>query len=107
MTASGPTCDTRTGSTAMNDHASGPSRAQPRMRAKARVSVRSSHAVPYDDSACPALMELHLSETFAGDIEGESPVRALQVLCDDESASLVSMQRFSGTLCGRHGTFVL
>jgi len=40
-------------------------------------------------------------------IEGESPVRALQVLRDDKSASLVSVQRFSGKLGGRQGTFVL
>jgi len=46
----------------------------------------------------PALLEIRLGETFTGDIEGEAPVRALQVLRDDRSASLVSMQR---------GTFVL
>ena len=40
-------------------------------------------------------------------IDGESPVRALQVLRDDHSACLVSMQRFRGTLRGRQGTFVL
>ena len=52
-------------------------------------------------------MEIRLSETFTGDIEGESPVRALQVLRDDHSASLVSVQRFRGKLGGREGTFVL
>ena len=52
-------------------------------------------------------MEIRLSETFAGDMEGESPVRALQVLRNDHSASLVSMQRFRGKLGGRQGTFVL
>ena len=52
-------------------------------------------------------MEIRLSETFTGDIDGESPVRALQVLRDDKSASLVSMQRFRGKLGGRQGTFVL
>ena len=52
-------------------------------------------------------MEIRLSETFTGDIEGESLVRALQVLRDDHSASLVSVQRFSGKLGGREGTFVL
>jgi Protein of unknown function (DUF3224) len=52
-------------------------------------------------------MELRRTETFTGDIDGESPVRALQVLRDDTSASLVSMQRFRGKLGGRQGTFVL
>jgi hypothetical protein len=40
-------------------------------------------------------------------MEGESPVRALQVLHDDKFACLVSMQRFRGKLGGRQGTFVL
>ena len=78
-----------------------------RTRAKAKVTVQSSEAKPYDQTASPALMEIRLSETFTGDIDGESPVRALQVLRDDKSASLVSMQRFSGKLGGRQGTFVL
>src|SRR5262249_4466156 len=48
-----------------------------------------------------------LTETFVGDIEGGSPVRALQILRDDKSASLVSVQRFRGKLGGRQGTLVL
>lgn len=46
-------------------------------------------------------------ETFSGDMDGRSAVRALQVRRSDRSASMVSMQRFSGTLGGRQGTFVL
>lgn len=76
-------------------------------KARAKISVRSSESRPYDQSAGPALEEISLNETFAGDIEGESPVRALQVLRDDKSARLVSMQRFRGKLGGRQGTFVL
>jgi len=95
----------------MNDrdsvHQIGQSQARPRARAKAKITVRSSEVEPYDQTASPALVEVRLTETFAGDIEGESPVRALQVLRDDKSACLVSMQRFRGRLGGRHGTFVL
>jgi hypothetical protein len=76
-------------------------------RAKAKVTVQSSEAKPYDKTASPALIEINLSETFTGDIDGESPVRALQVLREDKSACLVSMQRFRGKLGGREGTFVL
>jgi hypothetical protein len=78
-----------------------------RTRAKAKVRVQSSEAKPYDQTAGPALMEIHLTETFTGDIDGESPVRAFQVLRDDKSASQVSVQRFRGKLGGRQGTFVL
>lgn len=78
-----------------------------RTRAEATITVHSSEAHPYDQTASPALMEIHLSETFSGDIEGVSPVRALQVLHDDRSATQVSLQRFRGKLAGRQGTFVL
>ena len=96
-----------------NDHesiqANGQSQTKPltRTRAEAKITVQSSEAKPYDQTAGPALMELRLKETFSGDIDGESPVRALQVLRDDHSASLVSVQRFRGRLGGRQGSFVL
>jgi hypothetical protein len=80
---------------------------QTRRRATATVTVRDSEAEPYDQTVTPALLEVRLSETFSGDIDGESPVRALQVLRDDRSASLVSVQRFRGKLDGREGSFVL
>ena len=86
-----------------------PSQAEPRTRAraKAKIAVQSSEAEPYDQTARPILITINLNETFTGDIDGESPVRALQVLRDDKSACLVSMQRFRGKLGGRQGTFVL
>ena len=86
-----------------------PPQTEPRTRthAVAKITVQNSEAKPYDQSAGPALLEIHLSETFTGDIDGESPVRALEVLRDDHSASLVSVQRFRGKLGGRQGTFVL
>ena len=82
-------------------------KSRPRTRAEAKIIVQSSEATPYDRTARPALMEVHIIETFTGDIEGESTVRALQVARDDHSASLVSLQRFRGRLGGRQGTFVL
>jgi hypothetical protein len=88
-------------------HKVGRSQAVTRVRAQAKITVQNSEAEPYDQTAGPALMEVRLSETFTGEIEGESPVRALQVLRDDRSARLVSMQRFTGKLGGRQGTFVL
>ena len=69
--------------------------------------MQSSEAKPYDQTAGPALVEINITETFSGDIDGESTVRALQIQRDDRSASLVSMQRFRGKLGRRHGTFVL
>jgi hypothetical protein len=78
-----------------------------RARAKAKITVQSSETKPYDQTASSVLTEIRLSEKFSGDLDGESPARALEVLCDDKSASMVSMQRFRGKLGGRQGTFVL
>lgn len=47
-----------------------------RTSAKAKITVESSAAWPYEQSAGPALLEIHWNETFRGDIDGESPVRA-------------------------------
>src|SRR5262249_17422154 len=66
-----------------------------------------SEAKPYDQTASPALMEIYIRETFTGDIDGGSTVRSLMLQREDKSASQVSLQRVSGTLGGRHGTFVL
>jgi hypothetical protein len=94
---------------AASAHAIGQSQTGPHTRARAegKITVQSSEAKPYDQTASRALMEVRLNETFTGDIDGESSVRALQVQSDDQSASLVSMQRFRGKLGGRQGTFVL
>jgi hypothetical protein len=90
-------------------HTIGQSQAEPRTRARAKtkITVQNSEAKPYDQTVSPALVEIRISETFTGDIDGESPVRALEVLHDDKSACLVSVQRFRGKLGGRQGTFVL
>jgi hypothetical protein len=88
-------------------YVAGPTQSRGHARAEAKITVQNSEAKPYDQTASPALMDIHLNETFIGSIDGESPVRALQVLRDDKSAYLVSMQRFRGKLAGREGTFVL
>lgn len=75
--------------------------------AAAKVTVRASEAKSYDQTTDPALIEIRIDETFAGDLEGESSVRALQVRRDDGSASMISLQRVRGKLGGREGTFIL
>jgi hypothetical protein len=78
-----------------------------RATARATIAVQHAEAEPYDQSEGPALLEIRLRETFSGDIEGESPVRALEIRRSDRSASLVSLQRVRGKLAGREGSFVL
>ena len=97
----------------MSEHESvqtvGQSHAVPHTRARAatKIIVSSSEVKLYDQTTSPTLVEIRIEETFAGDLEGESMVRALQLQRDDRSASMVSLQRFRGKLGGRQGTFVL
>jgi hypothetical protein len=78
-----------------------------RIRAQAKITVHSAEAKPFDQTAGPPLMEINIRETFAGDLDGESTVRALQMRGEDQSTSMISMQRFLGKLGGRQGSFVL
>lgn len=97
----------------MNDHLSvhetenSRIQAHKRAHAEAKIIVQNSEAKVYDQSAKPVLAEINLTETFIGEIDGESLVRALQVQRDDHSARLVSMQRFRGKVGGYEGTCVL
>lgn len=78
-----------------------------RTHVEATITVHSSEVTPYEQTADQTLLELHLSETLSGDIDGESTVRALEIQRKDHSASMVSMQEFRGKLDGRQGNFVL
>ena len=80
---------------------------QIRARAEALVTVQSHQSKPFDESAGPRLMEIHIEEAFEGEIDGTSTVRALQVVHSDRSSSLTSLQRFRGKVGGRRGNFVL
>lgn len=81
--------------------------AHPMAHAVATVVVTRSEAKPYDDDSNPQLLEIALTETFTGDIEANSEVRALQARRTDRSASMTSLQRVRGMLGGRRGSFVL
>jgi hypothetical protein len=78
-----------------------------RTHAVATIAVDSHESHPFEQSAGPALLEISITESFVGDIDGRSTVRALQVRDSTGSASQVSMQRFVGALGGRKGSFVL
>lgn len=52
--------------------------ARARTHAEATITVHSSKAEPYD-IASPALTKVRLNETFSGDLDGKSAVRALEI----------------------------
>lgn len=77
-------------------------------RAEAQITVQTYEPTTYDGPADgPALIRIHVQETFAGDIEGNGVVEFLQVARGDGSASFVGIERVTGSIGGRNGTFVL
>lgn len=80
---------------------------RPRKHAEATITVTNSQAATFEQTAGPPLTEIQITETFTGDIEAQSTVRALQMQRQDHSAILISLQRVTGRLAGREGTFVL
>jgi Protein of unknown function (DUF3224) len=83
-------------STASKTHATG------------RIDVKTYDPQPYEEvDDGPNLVEIHVSETFSGDIEGEGIVRFLQAVRKGGSASFVGIERVTGDLGGRTGSFLL
>src|SRR5579859_5170596 len=78
-------------------------------RADGRIEVKTYEPKEYEGSADggPKLVEIHVTETFSGDIQGEGKVRFLQAARADGSASFVGIERVTGSLAGRKGSFLL
>ena len=79
-----------------------------RTRATATIAVLEYEPREYDTPAeGPALTQIHVEETFAGDISGHGVVEFLQTSRPGGPASFVGVERVTGALAGRTGTFVL
>jgi hypothetical protein len=79
-----------------------------KQRATGRTDVQSYVPTTFDQAADgPALVEIHLTEAFTGDIEGEGSGRAIQAAGQDGSSTLAGIERVRGAIGGRRGTFVL
>ena len=77
-------------------------------RATAKIEVHAYEPETYEDSGGGTdLVEIHVTEAFHGDIEAEGVVRFLQAIRADGSASFVGIERISGSIAGRSGTFLL
>jgi hypothetical protein len=76
--------------------------------AKGTIQVTAYESIPYSPSTDgPNLNELRVTETFIGGIEGEGVARMLQAERKDGSASFVAIERVTGTIDGRSGSFLL
>lgn len=63
---------------------------------------------PPDEGADPTIGRLTLDKTFRGGIDGTCKGLMLAVRTDiEDSAGYVAMERFTGTLAGRSGSFAL
>ena len=79
-----------------------------RTRATAVITVHKYEPSAYDESAeGPALTRIHAEESFSGDITGDGVVEFLQAAGADGSASFVGIERVTGQIGGRQGTFLL
>ena len=84
------------------------SEASTRTHATAVITVHKYEPAAYDEPADgPVLTRIHVEESFAGDISGDGVVEFLQAAAPDGSASFVGIERVTGTLGGRTGTFLL
>lgn len=77
-------------------------------RAEAAITVSKYEPVAYEEPAAGGtLNRIHVEERFSGDIEADGVVEFLQAAFADGSASFVGLERVSGTLADRPGTFLL
>jgi hypothetical protein len=77
-------------------------------RAEAVITVHKYEPVAYDQPGeGPVLTRIHVEESFSGDIAGGGVVEFLQAGRTDGSASFVGIERVTGTIAGRSGTFLL
>ena len=79
-----------------------------RTSASAVITVHKYEPVAYDQPAeGPVLTRIHVEESFSGDITGDGVVEFLQAARADGAASFVGIERVTGTVGGREGTFLL
>lgn len=77
-------------------------------RANATITVSTYEPVPYEQpDEGPTLSRIHVTETFVGDIQGDGVVEFLQAAQPDGTASFVGIERVTGTIAGRSGSFLL
>jgi hypothetical protein len=81
-----------------------------RTQATGRIDVKTYEPTVYDtgQDGGPVLNEIHVTEAFTGDITGDGVARFLQTsAADGSAASFVGVERVTGSIGGRSGTFVL
>jgi Protein of unknown function (DUF3224) len=79
-----------------------------RAHATGKIAVKTYQQTPYDQPGeGPVLSRIHVDEEFSGDIEGTGVVEFLQAQVSEDAASFVGIERVTGSVGGRSGTFLL
>jgi hypothetical protein len=80
----------------------------PTTRADAKITVAKYEPVAYHEpTEGPTLTRIHVEESFDGDITGDGVVEFLQAARPDGTASFVGIERVTGSVGGRSGSFLL
>jgi hypothetical protein len=76
--------------------------------AKARFAITNWDETPYSEGQdLPKLTRASVTKTLTGDIAGEGHVEYLMMYRADGSATFVGLERITGRIGGKAGTFVL
>lgn len=76
--------------------------------ATATFKVKSWDEKPYDEmDGGPKLTRASITKSFTGDIEGEGALEYLMMYRDDGTASFIGLERITGRVGDRAGSFVL
>ena len=76
--------------------------------ASARFSITSWDEKPYSEGKdLPKMTRASVDKTFTGDIDGEGHVEYVMMYRSDGTAAFVGLERITGRIAGRNGSFVL
>ena len=75
---------------------------------KGRFAIKSWDEKPYSEGdGLPKLTKASVEKTFTGDLEGEGHVEYLMMYRSDGTAAFVGLERITGRIGAKTGTFVL
>jgi Protein of unknown function (DUF3224) len=78
-----------------------------RTHADGKITVKKYEPAAYEEPGeGPALVRIHVEEDFSGDIDGSGVAEFLQTSLSESEASFVGVERVTGKVGGRSGTFV-
>ena len=79
-----------------------------KVHAVGRTTVKTYQPTVFDEvPGAPTLSDIHLTETFSGDIEGEGLAHVVQAAPAGGAASFAGIERVRGSIGGKRGSFLL